>query len=149
MSNRAANPPYQFTHHVRDHCLCLHVQRTARALARRFDDAFRPLQLTHGQFSLLTALNRPEPTGMGSVAALLAMDRTTLTANLKPLERRGLVKVTVDKADKRGRRLALTAAGRALLAAAAPIWRRTHAEMERRLKSSQPDKLRTALRELC
>ena len=149
MSNRAANPPYQFTHHVRDHCLCLHVQRTARALARRFDDAFRPLQLTHGQFSLLTALNRPEPTGMGSVAALLAMDRTTLTANLKPLERRGLVKVTIDKADKRGRRLALTAAGRALLAAAAPIWRRTHAETERRLKSSPPDKLRTALRELC
>jgi len=149
MSNCAANPPYQFTHHVRDHCLCLQVQRTARALARRFDDAFRPLQLTHGQFSLLTALNRPEPTGMGSVAALLAMDRTTLTANLKPLERRDLVKVTIDKADKRGRRLALTAAGRALLAAAAPIWRRTHAETERRLKSSPPDKLRTALRELC
>ena len=149
MSNCAANPPYQFTHHVRDHCLCLQVQRTARALARRFDDAFRPLQLTHGQFSLLTALNRPEPTGMGSVAALLAMDRTTLTANLKPLERRDLVKVTIDKADKRGRRLALTAAVRALLAAAAPIWRRTHAETERRLKSSPPDKLRTALRELC
>jgi len=149
MSNCAANPPYQFTHHVRDHCLCLRVQRTARALARRFDDAFRPLQLTHGQFSLLTALNRPEPTGMGSVAALLAMDRTTLTANLKPLERRDLVNVTIDKADKRGRRLALTAAGRALLAAAAPIWRRTHAETERRLKSSPPDKLRTALRELC
>ena len=149
MSNCAANPPYQFTHHVRDHCLCLQVQRTARALARRFDDAFRPLQLTHGQFSLLTALNRPEPTGMGSVAALLAMDRMTLTANLKPLERRDLVKVTIDKADKRGRRLALTAAGRALLAAAAPIWQPTHAEMERRLKSSGPDKLRTALRELC
>ena len=134
---------------VRDTCLCLHTQRAARALARRFDDAFRPLGLSNGQFSLLMSLNRPEPASMGSVASLLAMDRTTLTANLKPLERRGLMKVTVDKADKRGRRLALTAAGRALLAAAAPIWRRTHAETERRLKSSPPDKLRTALRELC
>ena len=146
MSKAASYAP---TQHVRDHCLCLHVQRAARALARRFDEAFRPLQLTHGQFSLLTALNRPEPPGIGSVAALLAMDRTTLTANLKPLERRGLVKVTVDKTDRRSRRLALTAAGRTLLAAAAPVWKRTHAELERRLKASRPDELRAGLRELC
>ena len=103
--------PFSLTLHVRDHCLCLHVQRAARALARRFDDALRPLGLTQGQFSLLMSLNRPEPPSMKDVAALLAMDRTTLTANLKPLERRGLVKVKVDKTDKRGRRLHLTAAG--------------------------------------
>ena len=46
---------------VRDACLCLHVQRAARALARRFDEVFRPLDLTNGQFSLLMSLNRPEP----------------------------------------------------------------------------------------
>ena len=69
-------------------------QRAARALARRFDAAFRPLGLTSGQFSLLMSLNRPEPPTMGAVAALLAMDRTTLTAALKPLERRGLVRST-------------------------------------------------------
>src|SRR5512135_3347642 len=103
--------PYPCTLEVRDACLCLHVQRAARALARRFDEAFRPLGLTQGQFSLLMSLNRPEPPSIGSVSALLAMDRTTLTANLKPLERRGLIKVTVDPADKRGRRLALTQAG--------------------------------------
>ena len=90
--------PLAATHQVRDACLCLHVQRAARALARRFDEVLRPLDLTQGQFSLLTSLNRPEPPSIGSVAALLAMDRTTLTANLKPLERRGLVKVAVDKA---------------------------------------------------
>src|SRR5438445_11529660 len=95
-------PPFEFTLHVRDTCLCLHVQRAARALARRFDDVLRPLDLTNGQFSLLMSLNRPEPPKIGSVAALLAMDRTTLTANLKPLERRGLVNVTVDAADRRG-----------------------------------------------
>src|SRR5712671_1902862 len=119
------------TRHIRDHCLCLHVQRAARALARRFDEALRPLGLTQGQFSLLTSLNRPEPPSIGSVSTLLAMDRTTLTANLKPLERRGLVKVAVDKEDRRGRRLSLTAKGKSLLAAAAPIWERTHAETER------------------
>ena len=93
---------------VRDACLCLHVQRAARALARRFDDALRPLDLTNGQFSLLMSLNRPVPAGMGDVAALLAIDRTTLTAALKPLQRRGLVEVTVDASDKRSRRLVLS-----------------------------------------
>src|SRR5438445_7100966 len=122
--------PFATTILVRDTCLCLHVQRSARALARRFDDALRPLGLTSGQFSLLMSLNRPAPPSMGSVAALLAMDRTTLTANLKPLEQRRLVKVTVDPEDKRGRRLILTAAGRALLVAALPAWKRTHAEIE-------------------
>ena len=98
--------PVEFTHRVRDTCLCLHTQRAARTLARRFDDALRPTELTNGQFSLLISLNRLEPATIGSVSTLLAMDRTTLTANLKPLERRGLVKVSVDPADKRGRHLA-------------------------------------------
>jgi DNA-binding MarR family transcriptional regulator len=146
MSNRDSLP-LDITHHVRDTCLCLHVQRAARALARRFDDALRPLDLTHGQFSLLTSLNRPAPPTIGSVAELLAMDRTTLTANLKPLERRGLLKVTVDKEDKRSRRLVLTAAGRALLVKAFPVWRDTHAAVERRL-GAEPDGVRTALRAL-
>src|ERR671928_542238 len=88
--------PIEVTYKVWDTCLCLHVQRAARALARRFDEALRPLDLTNGQFSLMMSLNRPEPPSIGSVAALLAMDRTTLTAALKPLERRGLVQVTAD-----------------------------------------------------
>jgi DNA-binding MarR family transcriptional regulator len=148
MSNAEA-PPVEFTHRVRDNCLCLHVQRAARALARRFDDALRPLGITQGQFSLITSLNRPEPPTIGSVSNLLAMDRTTLTANLKPLERRGLVKVAVDKEDRRGRRLSLTAKGKALLGAAAPIWIETHAETEKLLTEINPSGLRAGLRALC
>jgi DNA-binding MarR family transcriptional regulator len=116
--------------HVRDHCLCLAVQRAARALARRFDTAFRPLGLTNGQFSLMMALNRPDPPSIGSLATFLAMDRSTLTANLKPLEKRGLVKVDVDTADRRSRRLRLTGAGRRLLRKALPIWTREHDEVD-------------------
>jgi DNA-binding MarR family transcriptional regulator len=147
MSNRN-DAAFAFTLHVRDHCLCLHVQRAARALARHFDDALRPVGLTQGQFSLLTSLNRAEPPNMGSVADLLALDRTTLTANLKPLERRGLVKVTVDAHDRRSRRLILTTAGREALAAAAPIWKRTHAQVERLLRAASADAMRAGLREL-
>ena len=138
--------PIEITHLVRDTCLCLHVQRAARTLARCFDQALRPLGLTNGQFSLMMSLNRPEAPSLGSVSTLLAMDRTTLTANLKPLERRGLVAVSVDPQDRRGRRLALTPAGRALLAAAVPIWREAHATVDRRV--SDPDRLRADLRAL-
>lgn len=140
--------PLTATHHVRDNCLCLQTQRAARALARRFDEALRPLNLTNGQFSLLVALNRPLPPNLGNVAALLAMDRTTLTAGLKPLERRGLLKVAVDKEDRRGRLLAITPAGRALLKKAFPIWKKTHAATERLIVSGSPDDLRAALRAL-
>jgi DNA-binding MarR family transcriptional regulator len=134
--------PFETTLMVRDTCLCLHVQRAARALARRFDDALRPVGLTNGQFSLMMSLNRPDPPAMGSVADLLAMDRTTLTAALKPLERRGLLTVTVDPADRRSRLLSLTADGRDLLARAVPIWQSTHGGLETGLDG---DGLRTAL----
>ena len=136
------------TLHVRDNCLCLHAQRAARALARRFDVALQPVGLTNGQFSLLMSLNRPEPPTIGSVASLLAMDRTTLTANLKPLERRHLLTIAVDPEDKRSRRLVLTAAGRTLLARALPIWTETHAQIEKGITSCEPDDLRAALRGL-
>ncbi|MDR7114337.1 MarR family winged helix-turn-helix transcriptional regulator [Caulobacter sp. BE254] len=137
--------PFAATLHVRDTCLCLHAQRAARALARRFDQALAPFAITNGQFSLLMSLNRPEPPTIGSVAGLLAMDRTTLTANLKPLERRGLLTVGVDPQDRRSRRLALTPAGMALLARALPVWTQTHAEVEAGLPDGGGDALRAGL----
>lgn len=140
--------PIAITHHVRDTCVCLHLQRAARAVARRCDEALRPVGLTNGQFSLLMSLNRPEPASISAVATLLAMDRTTLTANLKPLERRGLLNVTVDPADKRSRLLVLTPAGRKVLVGALPIWKRTQAEVERLITRSSPDRLRADLRAL-
>jgi DNA-binding MarR family transcriptional regulator len=122
--------PIETAHRVRDACLCLHAQRAARALARRFDWALKPVGMTNGQFSLIMALNGREPPRPGRVAQLLAMDRTSLTAMLKPLERRGWVEVRVDEKDRRGRRLHLTDAGRAALARAVVIWEREHAEIE-------------------
>jgi DNA-binding MarR family transcriptional regulator len=146
--SKPAGPSYDTTREVRDRCLCLHAQRAARALARRFDAAFRPLGLTSGQFSLLMSLNRAEPAGLGAVAALLAMNRTTLTAGLKPLERRGLVAIAADARDRRNRRLTLTPDGRALLARALPLWRRTQAEVDVALGAGDPDALRRDLRAL-
>ena len=100
-------------------CLCANVQRAARAIGRRFDDAFRPLDLTNWQFTLMVALHRPQAPTIS-----LATDRTTITANLKPLERRGLVTVRPDGEDRRARRVALTASGLALLQEAYVVWLR-------------------------
>ena len=125
--------PFATTLEVRDACLCMHVQRAARALARHFDEAFRPLNLTNGQFSLLMSLNRPEPAAMGAVAGFLAMDRTTLTAALKPLVRRKLVRTLADPEDARARLIQLTPAGKKLLTRAVPIWRAHHDALEKGL----------------
>ena len=128
--------PFETTLLIRDSCLCLSVQQAARALARRFDDALRPLELTHGQFSILMSLNRPVPPKMGDVAQLLSMDRTTLTAALKLLERRALVVTKPDDDDRRSRRVALTGAGHTLLLKALPLWKRHHAQLEKYLGPS-------------
>ncbi len=137
--------PISATHEVRDRCLCLHVQRAARRLARRFDEALRPFGLTNGQFSLLMSLNRPDGPRIVDLVPLLGMDRTTLTAALKPLEKRGLVRTSVDAKDARARRLALTDQGRARLKAALPVWRATHDAVDAGLSGIGPDDLRRGL----
>jgi DNA-binding MarR family transcriptional regulator len=142
-AHSSTDPTFETTILVRDTCLCLHAQRAARAIARRFDTALKPAGITSGQFSLLMSLNRPAPPNLSSVAALLAMDRTTLTANLKPLERRRLVEMAADSTDARARLLRLTSAGRKVLTKAVPIWRHLHAEIEKEL--SDPDHLRVEL----
>jgi DNA-binding MarR family transcriptional regulator len=137
--------PFETTLEVRDCCLCLHTQRAARALARRFDEVLRPVGLTNQQFSLLMALNQPEPPSMAPVARLLAMDRTTLTAALKPLEKRDLIAVESAPKDRRSRRLRLTEAGHAVLLSALPIWRQTHADIEAALPMFNMEELRASL----
>jgi len=144
MSN-SRDVPFETKLLVRDTCLCLHVQRAARALARRFDDALRPVGLTNGQFSLLISLNRPVPPPMKPVAELLAMDQTTLTAALKPLQRQGWVEIIVNPDDRRERLLQLTPEGKAILAAAVPIWKATHLDIEKQLVNGNGDEVRRNL----
>ncbi|MCR8548128.1 MarR family winged helix-turn-helix transcriptional regulator [Salipiger sp. P9] len=137
--------PLSTTLEVRDRCLCLQVQRAARQLARRFDTALKPLGLTNGQFSILMSLNRPEPPRISDLAPFLAMDRTTLTAAFKVLERRGLVESLADRHDRRNRRLRLSLAGRDLLKRAVPVWRAEHDALDAALAGIDLQALRAAL----
>ena len=79
---------------------------------------------------------------MGAVAALLTMNQATLTLAVKPLRRRGLVRVDPDPRDGRSRRLSLTPTGLALLASALTVWEVTHRAVEEALAEGEADRLR-------
>lgn len=143
--------PFSTTLLVRDKCLCLHVQRAARLLARRFDAALKPAGLTNGQFSLLMSLNRPNMPGVpkatvGSVSELLGMDRTTLTAAARVLFARGLLVLESEAGDRRSKVLRLTPEGHSVLAAAVPIWTREHELLDAQLGEGGASRLRHELR---
>src|SRR5262245_57438024 len=139
------NPSYETALLVRDTCLCLAVQRASRAIGRLFDDAFRPIGLNNFQYSLLMMLNRPSPLTVGGLAECLAMDRTTTTANLKPLERRGLVTIQRVKEDARIKHVFLTEAGRSLLTEAVSCWQATNDAVKASLTSSDLSSLYSGL----
>ncbi len=81
----------------------------------------------------MMALNGLGAAPLGEIAKVLAMDRTTLTAKLKPLKARGLVDIGTDPNDRRGRQLKLSKQGRRVLARAVPLWRATHGDIDREL----------------
>jgi DNA-binding MarR family transcriptional regulator len=143
MTQRAALPvaPQK----VLAECWCLNARRAARRLSRRYDEGLRPFGLGHGQFSLLMLAAGLGATPIGRLGEELVMDRTTVTAALKPLERRGLVRIDPSPDDARQRLASVTAAGLDLLARATPAWQALQAEVRR----SRPEAgLRPALRQL-
>ncbi len=103
-------------------CACHALRQSARKVSRRYDAALRPLALNIGQFTTLAALLRPEPVSITVLAEQLGMDRTTLTRDLKPLERRGLIVVQTGSKDARLRHVMLSDAGERLLMSAIPLW---------------------------
>ncbi len=129
-------------------CLCLPIQRASRTIGRHYDEALRPLALNNWQFTLLMSLNRtPSPT-MGELADSLGMDRTTATANLKPLQRRGYVEIRPDDSDGRAKRIALTPAGEDVLRQAFHYWETANAVVTRSLTPESQSALRGALQTL-
>lgn len=114
-------------------CVCLGLQRAARGVARRYDEALRSTGLTSGQFSILSSLLRDEATPIGALAELLGVDRTTLNRNLRPLEDEKLVETVADAKDARVRRIQLTPVGRKRVEAAIPLWRKIQSDSNERL----------------
>lgn len=106
-------------------CVCFHLRRSARTISQFYDRILAPSGLRTTQFSLLTAVRRTGGLPFTRLAEILGMDRTTLTRNLRPLEREGLLKVAVGS-DRRVRLVKLTPAGGRKLKLAEPLWARAH-----------------------
>ena len=127
-------------------CICATMRMASRTLTRRYDDALRPAGLRTTQLSILDRLDEEGAITMGRLARRLALERTTLTRDIAPLARRGLVRVAAG-ADRRERILELTEEGRDVLAAALPRWRDVQDETKRVLGSERVDRLLADLRE--
>ena len=126
-------------------CICQTMRRVARRVSKRYEDALRPIGLKAGQFTILAALQRDGHVPLGALANDLGMDRTTLTKDLRPLERRGLVASMADERDARIRGLFITNEGRALFREAVPLWEAAQEVSLRRIGHGEWTDLRSHL----
>jgi DNA-binding MarR family transcriptional regulator len=101
-------------------CAVMNFRQVARSVTARFDDQLRPVGLRATQLNLLMAIETSTAVTITDLAGILAMDRTTMTRNLKLLRQRKLVD---------GKTIALTAKGRRAAAAALPLWEKAQAEI--------------------
>jgi len=113
---------------VREQCLCTKFRQASRALTQHYDDAIAETGIRSTQFTLLIALAQAPLVPLTKLAEVLVMDRTTLTRNLTPLVREGLVEEHSAE-DRRVRAFALSARGKKVLEQAMPGWRKAQAHM--------------------
>ena len=126
-------------------CNCLAARKAARYLSAAYDKALAPAGLRITQFTILNKLARLGPMTIKRLAAAMAMDRTTLATNLKPLERDGLL-VTAAAEDRRATTIEITTAGNAKLEEALPLWRLAQGKFEAGYGTEAASALRSALR---
>jgi DNA-binding MarR family transcriptional regulator len=118
-------------------CHCLALRQAARALTAAYDQALSGSGLRVTQFSILAALAPGAPLTVNEIARLLVMDRTTLSRNLKPLERDALVRIAASAHDRRERVIVLTEQGRTAVAAALPAWHAAQRAFEDRFGAAR------------
>ncbi len=125
-------------------CACLRVRTAARSVTRLYDDALRPVGLRGTQLSVLVAVASSEAVSIASLSRLLGMDRSTLTRNLRPLEKKGVVALGPE-GHHRSRTLSVTTKGLQLLQKALPLWEKTQAKLRKELKDAHWNTLQTEL----
>ncbi len=120
---KSQSPPFGEFLEPAQGCVCFHIRKSARAITQLYEDALRPTGLRATQFSLLVAIRVMGTATINGLAKALVMDRTTLTRNLKPLEKHGFVRIMPGKGDRREREVTLTLTGQEILSEALPLWR--------------------------
>ena len=121
-------------------CACFNLRRATRMVTQLYDEALKPAGIRATQFTVLVAIGSGGPISVNQLADRIVMDRTTLTRNLKPLEREGLIAVRPGD-DFRVREVSLTAKGRKTLKRSYPLWERVQAQLREQLRDPRVDKL--------
>jgi DNA-binding MarR family transcriptional regulator len=127
-------------------CTCLALRQAARQVTQFYDRVLGPSGLRTSQVSLLARLKRSGPMTVHGLAEALAIDRTTLGRNVRPLQRLGLVTIATGAADRRRRELRVTDAGAARLREAVSLWREAQARFENAFGGDRAAELRDLLR---
>lgn len=128
-------------------CTCFNLRKAARAVTQLYDKALRPTGLRTTQFTLLVGISMLGTITVTRLAEIGVMDRTTLTRNLKPLERKGLIQITHGK-DQRTRVVTMTDEGQKALEQALPLWKKVQADVVKRLSQERWSSLRADLGEV-
>jgi DNA-binding MarR family transcriptional regulator len=117
------------------YCASFNFRRTARAITRMYDEAFRDTGIRSTQFTILIAVAKSQPSSISQLASTLLIDSTTLTRTLAKLQKQGLLTVS-KRAERRQRFVNLTDAGVKALEDSLPGWR---ASQERFVKAVGAD----------
>jgi DNA-binding MarR family transcriptional regulator len=117
-------------------CACHRIRTAARFVTRAYDEALRPVGLRATQLAVLLAVAAEDAMSITALAKFMGMDRSTLTRNLRPLEKEGL---------RRSRTLEITKAGRSRLREALPLWSSAQRALKRKLGDRTWDEVRRVL----
>ena len=140
MSTTTPNVAVEDLARIPGSCAHFNLRRADRAMTQLYDEILRPSGIRSTQFTLLTAIRLSAPVAINSLADAIAMDRTTLTRNLRPLMKEGLIAVQPGK-DRRVREVSLTEDGRRALDEAFPLWQKAQAQIAERLGSDRMEHL--------
>jgi DNA-binding MarR family transcriptional regulator len=117
---------------ILENCACHKARTAARAVTRAYDEALRPVGLRATQLAVLVAVAMDDAISINALAQFMGMDRTTLTRNLRPLEKEGLVTLGIE-GWRRSRALTITKKGRSRLREALPLWSRAQQALRKQL----------------
>lgn len=125
---------------INSKCSCFNLRKATRAVTQFFDHQLEPAGIRATQFTLLVSLASVSARTLTEMASSLVMDRTTLTRNLKPLEKLELIH-TVEPRDKRSKAYALTEKGRETLAKGIPLWQQAQTRIQHALTQERFDRV--------
>jgi DNA-binding MarR family transcriptional regulator len=125
-------------------CNCLSLRQAARRVTQLYDQALAPLDIRATQLSMLRTIDRLGPVALNALAEAMVMDRATMGHNVRPLAARGLIRLAVGS-DRRSREVALTPAGRAVLARSRKLWRKAQTVFEKKIGVETAATLRSLL----